>query len=179
MLRAGTDVGEAQGRKQFRDGPLAIDHLETFLDQPLQIHPPPTHNTINLRVGADLHNLSQRLQLRFAEAALALWASTINLTIGTQIVEPMNSITQSLTIHPADFRSLPTAHPVIHRRQGQQTAGLASIGTSFAKLAKLKGIEIRAQGHFGWHWISPLTTLNQNRDDLKSLKVSQHSWPLV
>ena len=42
MLRAGTDVGEAQGRKQFRDGPLAIDHLETkmiILDMDSSVSP--------------------------------------------------------------------------------------------------------------------------------------------
>ena len=66
VLRAGADVGEAQGLQELADGLLVVVDAIALGDHLLQIDPAPAHHAMHGAIRAGLDQRRQFLLLRLA-----------------------------------------------------------------------------------------------------------------
>jgi len=160
VLRPAADMGEGQPGQQVGDRPLAVDDAEALLDHPLQVDPPPAHDTVRRRIGAGLDDLGQLRHLSLAQPAPTARSRAFAQARRPLRVEAKRPVAQRLAVHATDLCGASPAHPVIDGGQRQQPPDLPVVAARLRQAAKLEGVVVTSKSDGPRHGDSPSPALN-------------------
>ena len=126
MPRAGADVRKAQPEQQLADRPLVVVNAEATADQRLQVEAAPAHDAVGLGLRTRLDQRRELGLLSGGQPRRGTRRLPVDQPGRTRGVEPVHPIPQRLTVHAAQRRRRRPAHPVVHRRDRQQTPRLTA-----------------------------------------------------
>src|SRR6516165_9288404 len=97
-------VREAELVQKFADIPRMKVDAEPLGDDPLEVDPPPAHDTVPLAIRTGLDDPGELSQLLFRQAGLGARGPVVDESIWTRGVEAMDPVTQGLPVHAPDLR---------------------------------------------------------------------------
>ena len=151
MDRARRDVAQVQGMQQFADRPLVVSNLVFRFDPTLDIHTAPANKPVLLRIRTFQDVRLHRSFLLRRQPLLRVTARSIAQTVWPLLVETVNPVAQSLTVHPAVRGSILPARPLQNRRYRHQTQSNPAIVLSTRQLAQIIRLVILPNGYRSMH----------------------------
>ena len=118
---------EAELLQDLADRALVVGDAEALGHDLLQVDPAPAHDPVHGTVRAGLDELAKLRQLLRRQARRMAFRPAVFEPFGAAFVEAVHPVAQGLAVHAADPRRSGPAHPVQHRRNGQQAPALVGV----------------------------------------------------
>ena len=124
-------------------------NVKAALDDHLQIHPPPTHDAVPLRVRSLFDDALQLRHLLKRQPRLRPGMGSIVQTSEALGIVTMNPIAQGLPVHASVTCCLFTPMPLQHQRQSEHPPRRCSIPAAFGLLSQVAGTQLQPHDRHG------------------------------
>src|SRR5712691_9077277 len=147
MPGPGADMGEAEFLENAPEPHFGEINTEAFAKNALQVLAAPARHPVLLRIRPCLHELAQVLFLLRRKFRRTPRRLDIDETVGTLLIEAMHPVPQRLPIHAADAGCLLAIHPLVYRRDREQSPRLIDILHDHRQAPQLFRLKIIPKGN--------------------------------
>lgn len=183
MARAHREPAVAEPGQHLADRAFVQGDAEPPREFVAQIHPPPAHHAVTIRIGPGLDPggefrglLGRQLRLRTGRLPIVQSAQAFG-------VVAVNPISQRLTVHPARLRRRLALRPLQHQRDRQHPTRRRTVPFPAGRPAQLARRQILPRNHYHRTHRCASFSWKHHRVRLyppwESPKSSQTSGPLV
>jgi hypothetical protein len=151
-------MGKAKPTQHLADRALMQLDVEAALDDRLQIHPPPTYDTVPLWVRSLLHDRSQLRHLLGCQPRLRPGVGPIVQTGQALCIVAVHPVAQGLSLHTGMTCCLFARVSLQHQRQSEHPPRRCAIPAALGLLSQIAGTQLQPCDRHG-HRPPPSTRL--------------------